>query len=125
MEFPTDLKYAETHEWVKVEGDIAIVGITDHAQDQLGEIVFAELPEVGDTFEKGEEMCSVESSKAVGEALAPVSGEIVEINEALEDEPEKINADPYGEGFLVKIKMSDPSELDSLLDADGYKATLG
>ncbi|RLI63749.1 MAG: glycine cleavage system protein GcvH, partial [Promethearchaeia archaeon] len=101
MEFPENLKYAETHEWVRVEGDIAVVGITDHAQDQLGEIVFAELPEVGDSFGKDDEMCNIESSKAVGEVRAPVSGEIVEINEALEDEPEKINAEPYGAGFLV------------------------
>ncbi|MHA1776004.1 MAG: glycine cleavage system protein GcvH [Promethearchaeota archaeon] len=124
MEFPENLKYAETHEWVRVEGDIAVVGITDHAQDQLGEIVFAELPEVGDSFGKDDEMCNIESSKAVGEVRAPVSGEIVEINEALEDEPEKINAEPYGAGFLVKIKMSDPSEVDSLMDAAAYKATL-
>jgi glycine cleavage system H protein len=124
MNFPTDIKYAESHEWVKVEGDIAIVGVSDHAQDQLGEIVFAELPDVGDSFSKGDEMCNLESSKAVGEVKAPVSGEIVEVNETLEDEPEKVNADPYGEGFLVKIKMSDPSEVDSMMDAAAYQATL-
>lgn len=124
MEFPADLKYTESHEYVKIEGDIAIVGISDHAQDQLGEIVFAELPDVGDTFSKGDEMCNLESSKAVGEVKAPVSGEIVEINEALEDEPEKVNAEPYAGGFLVKIKMSDPSEVDSLMDAAAYQAKL-
>ena len=125
MEFPANLKYAESHEWVSVSGDIATIGVTDHAQDQLGEVVFADLPDVGDTFSQGDELCNIESSKAVGEVKAPVSGEIIEVNEALEDEPERINAEPYAGGFLVKIKMSNPSELDSLLDAAGYQATLG
>jgi len=124
MNIPSDLKYSETHEWVKVEGGIAIVGITDHAQEQLGEIVFAELPSEGDSFSKGDEMANIESSKAVGEVKAPVSGEVVEVNSKLEDEPEAINSEPYGPGFLVKIKMSDPSEVDSLMDAEAYKATL-
>ncbi|MHA1520076.1 MAG: glycine cleavage system protein GcvH [Promethearchaeota archaeon] len=125
MDNPTDLKYAATHEWVKLEGDVATVGVTFHAQDQLGEIVFAELPDVGDSFSQGDDMCNIESSKAVGEVHAPVSGEVIAINEALEDEPEKINSEPYTGGYLVKIKMSNPSELDSMLDAAGYQATLG
>lgn len=121
--FPDDLKYAETHEWVKVEGDIAIVGITEHAAEQLGEIVFVELPEEGDTVSAGGDLANIESAKAVGEVHAPVSGEVVAVNEDLDDEPEKINEVPY-EAFLFKIKMSDPSELDKLLDAAGYQGTL-
>ncbi|MHA1721160.1 MAG: glycine cleavage system protein GcvH [Promethearchaeia archaeon] len=124
MEFPNDLKYQATHEWVKIEGDIAIVGISDHAQDQLGEIVFVELPSVGDSLEKGAVGANVESSKAVGEVVAPVSGEVTEVNEKLEDEPEIVNSSPYGDGWIFKIKMSNPSEADSLLDAAGYQATL-
>ena len=124
MEFPNDLKYQATHEWVKIEGDTAIVGISDHAQDQLGEIVFVELPSVGDSLEKGAVGANVESSKAVGEVVAPVSGEVTEVNEKLEDEPEIVNSSPYGDGWIFKIKMSNPSEADSLLDAAGYQATL-
>ncbi len=124
MNFPANLKYTETHEWVRVEGDIAVVGITDHAQEQLGEIVFVELPSVGAACTKGTEFGTVESSKAVGEIKAPVSGKITEINSALEDEPGTVNSDPYGKGFLVKIKMSDPAEVKSLLDAKAYQAKL-
>ncbi len=120
MEFPTDLKYAETHEWVKVEGDIAIVGITDHAQDQLGEIVFVELPEVGDTFSKGDEFGSVESVKAVSEMYIPISGEVVEINETLEDAPELVNESCYDNGWIIKLKPADVSELDTLMDKAAY-----
>ncbi|UYP46146.1 Glycine cleavage system H protein [Candidatus Lokiarchaeum ossiferum] len=124
VNIPEDLKYAETHEWVKVEGDIAIVGISDHAQDQLGEIVFAELPEVGDNATAGEGICNLESAKAVGEIKAPISGEVIEVNEDLDDEPEKVNSDCYGEGFLYKCKIADAGELDKLLDAAAYKGTL-
>ena len=123
MEFPTDLKYQATHEWVKIEGDIATVGISDHAQDQLGEIVFVELPDTG-VLEKGAVAANVESSKAVGEVVMPVSGEVTAVNENLEDEPEKVNSSPYGDGWLFKIKMSNPSEADDLLDAAAYQATL-
>ncbi len=123
MEFPTDLKYQATHEWVKIEGDIATVGISDHAQDQLGEIVFVELPDTG-VLEKGAVAANVESSKAVGEVVMPVSGEVTAVNENLEDEPEKVNSSPYGEGWIFKIKMSNPSEADSLLDVAAYQATL-
>ncbi|MHA1474418.1 MAG: glycine cleavage system protein GcvH [Promethearchaeota archaeon] len=123
MEFPTDLKYQATHEWVKIEGDIATVGISAHAQDQLGEIVFVELPDKG-VLEKGTVAANVESSKAVGEVVMPVTGEITEVNESLEDEPEKVNSSPYGDGWIFKVKMSNPSDADSLLDAAGYQATL-
>ncbi len=119
-----DRKYAESHEWVKVEGDIATVGISDHAQDQLGEIVFAELPEVGDTAAAGEAIANLESAKAVAEIKAPVSGEVIEVNEALDDEPEKVNSDCYAEGFLYKCKVADAGELDKLLDAAAYKGTI-
>ena len=122
MEFPENLKYAETHEWVKVEGDIAVIGISDFAQDQLGDIVYVEVPSVGDTFAMGEDAGSAESSKAVGEVKAPISGEVTEVNEALEDEPELVNTSPYGEGWIYKMKIADPSELDKLLDAAGYQA---
>ncbi len=125
MDNPTDLKYLATHEWVRIDTDVATVGVTDHAQDQLGEIVFAELPDVGDSFSQGDDMCNIESSKAVGEVHAPVSGEVIEVNETLEDEPEKINSEPYTGGYLLKIKMSNPNEVDSLLDAAAYQATLG
>ncbi len=124
VNIPDGLKYAETHEWVKIEGDIAIVGISDHAQDQLGEIVFAELPEVGDAATAGDVICNLESAKAVGEIKAPISGEVISVNEELDDEPEKVNADCYGEGFLYKCKVTDASELDKLLDAAGYKAKI-
>ena len=123
VNIPEDLKYMESHEWVKVEDDVAIVGISEHAAEQLGEIVFVELPEEDEEFEAGDDVANIESAKAVGEVKAPVSGEIIEINEDLEDEPEKINEAPY-EAFLFKIKMSDKSELDKLLDAAAYKETL-
>ena len=124
MEFPNDLKYQATHEWVKIDGDVATVGISAHAQDQLGEIVFVELPEVGDTLEKAAVAANVESSKAVGEVVMPIAGEITAVNGKLEDEPETVNSEPYGEGWLFKVKMSNPSEVDSLLDAAAYQATL-
>lgn len=123
MEFPTDLKYLATHEWVKIEGDIATVGISDHAQDQLGEIVFVELPDTG-VLEKGAVAANVESSKAVGEVVMPVSGEVTAVNENLEDEPETVNSSPYGNGWIFKVKMSNPSEADGLLDVTAYQATL-
>ncbi len=123
MEFPTDLKYLATHEWVKIEGDIATVGISDHAQDQLGEIVFVELPDTG-VLEKGAVAANVESSKAVGEVVMPVSGEVTAVNENLEDEPETVNSSPYSEGWIFKIKMSNPSEADGLLDPAAYQKTL-
>ena len=119
---PEDLKYAKSHEWVLVEGDIATVGITYFAQEQLGDLTFVELPEVGDTFEAGTEMGSVESVKAASEIYAPVTGEVVEVNEELEDAPEKVNEEPYGEGWLLKFKIK--GEPEGLLDAEGYAAAI-
>lgn len=119
---PSDLKYASSHEWARLEGDVVVVGITDHAQDALGDLVFVELPEVGDTVSAGDEAGVVESVKAASDIYAPVSGEVVAINEALEDTPELINQDPYGEGWMYKIKASDVAELDNLLGADEYDA---
>ncbi|MBK6756236.1 MAG: glycine cleavage system protein GcvH [Moraxellaceae bacterium] len=117
---PIELKYATSHEWVRLEGDIAIVGITDHAQEALGDLVFVELPDLGDTVNAGDEAGVVESVKAASDIYAPVSGEVIEINPALEDTPELINTDPYGEGWMYKIRVSDMAELDDLLSADEY-----
>ena len=115
------LKYTDTHEWVKVIAGNAIVGITDHAQSELTDIVFVELPEVGKEVEKGEELCVVESVKSVSEIYAPISGKISKVNKSLEETPETINESPYGEGWLVEIEIKDKSEIDKLLDADSYK----
>ena len=116
-----DLKYTDSHEWLKVEGEIAKVGITDHAQSEMTDIVFVELPEVGKEVKKGDELCVVESVKSVSELYAPVSGKIANVNKKLEDTPETINESPYDEGWLVEIEVNDKSEIDSLLDADSYK----
>lgn len=116
-----DLKYTETHEWVKIRDDIAVVGITDHAQSELTDIVYVELPEEGKEVKKGDELCVVESVKSVSEIYAPVSGKIVKVNKELEDTPEIINKSPYDDGWLVEIEIKDKSELDTLLDAEGYK----
>ena len=122
MKTPADLKYTENDEWVRVEGEEVIMGITDYAQDQLSDIVFVEIVAFeGDTLEQGETCAVVESVKAAADVYMPVSGEVVAINEALADAPELINEDPFGEAWLIKIKFSDPDELDDLLDADGYK----
>lgn len=121
---PTELKYAKSHEWVRVEGDIAVVGITDHAQDALGDVVYVELPEVGEEIHASDEAGVVESVKAASDIYAPVSGEVIAINEDLEDAPETINGDPYGDGWFYKIKMSDMVELDDLLDAEGYTQSI-
>lgn len=119
---PADLKYTETDEWIRLDGEEALVGITDYAQDQLSDLVFVELPAVGDTFGRGEPFGVVESVKAAADINLPVSGEIIETNTDLENAPETINADPYGKGWIVRIKLSDPSELASLMDATAYKA---
>jgi len=121
MDFPKDLKYHKEHTWVKVEGSRALIGITDHAQEELGDIVYVELPERGSESEQDESFGTVESAKAISELFAPVSGRVVDINEDLADQPELINDDPYDSGWLVEVEMSDPSELDSLLTADTYK----
>jgi glycine cleavage system H protein len=123
--YPEDLRYHPEHDWARVEGDVATFGITWYAQDTLGEVVFFEPPAVGTVVKKDEPYAEVESVKAVSDVFAPLSGEIVEANEALSDAPETINDDPYGGGWMVKVKMSDPSEADELLDVAAYKALLG
>ena len=120
-QIPDDLHYSKDHEWVRVEGNIAVVGITDYAQDSLGDVVYVELPRVGDEFAANESFGSVESVKAVSEVFSPVSGEIVGINETLNDEPEKVNQDPYGQGWMIRIQMSNAGEVDSLLTAAEYE----
>ncbi len=120
MNFPDDLRYTREHEWARKKGRNVVVGITEYAQDQLGDVVYLELPDVGDAVKKGESFGVVESTKAVSELFAPVSGKIVEVNDPLSDAPETINEDPYGEGWMVTIEPSDPSELDALLDPKAY-----
>jgi glycine cleavage system H protein len=122
--YPDDLKYHAEHDWARVDGDTATLGITWYAQDQLGEVVFFDPPAVGTAINKDAPYAEVESVKAVSDVIAPLSGEIVEVNEALKDSPEQINEDSYGDGWLVKIKLSDPSEADSLLDAESYRQSL-
>ena len=124
MNIPANLKYSNDHEWVRVEGGIAVVGITDFAQNQLGDIVFVDIQTEGETLALGEVFGAIEAVKTVADALMPVSGKIIEVNAALEDSPESVNKDPYGEGWMVKIEMSDPAEVDSLLDADAYRKIL-
>ena len=121
MEFPEELKYTEEHEWALVEGDIVTVGISDFAQDALGDVVFVELPQVGATVEVGKPFGVVESVKAVSDVYAPVSGEVVEINEELPDAPETINTSPYEDGWMIKIKVVDPAALDHLMDSEEYQ----
>jgi glycine cleavage system H protein len=118
---PDDLHYSKDHEWVRVDGNVAIVGITDYAQDSLGDVVYVELPKVGDDFAANESFGSVESVKAVSEVFSPVSGKIVGTNEALGDTPEKVNQDPYGEGWMIRVQMSNPGEVDSMLTAAEYE----
>ncbi|HEY6190605.1 MAG TPA: glycine cleavage system protein GcvH [Pyrinomonadaceae bacterium] len=118
---PEDLHYSKDHEWIRVEGDTGIVGITDHAQNSLGDVVYVELPKVGDSVTAHEAFGSVESVKAVSEIFTPVSGQVTEVNESLQDDPEKVNNDPYGEGWMVRIKMSNPGEVDGLLSAAEYE----
>jgi glycine cleavage system H protein len=124
LNFPQDLHYAESHEWARSEGDRIKIGISDYAQDQLGDIVFVELPEKGDTFGKGEEFGTVESVKAVSELYMPVGGEVTAVNAALEESPEKVNQAPYSDGWMIEIKPEDASELDALLTKDAYLDTL-
>jgi len=121
MKVPGELKYTEEHEWVKVEGGIAIVGITDFAQNELSDIVYVELPEVGKNIKKGDVIATVEAVKTVADVYSPVSGEIIEVNEKLKDEPSIINNDPYGEGWIAKVKMENPEEINALLDHAAYK----
>ncbi|MGB7394974.1 MAG: glycine cleavage system protein GcvH [Pricia sp.] len=125
MNIPSDLKYTNDHEWVKIDGDIATVGITDFAQSELGDIVYVEVETLDETLDKDEVFGTVEAVKTVSDLFQPLSGEIIEFNEALEDAPEKVNSDPYGEGWMVRIKISDTSEIDDLLSAEDYKAVVG
>lgn len=118
---PEDLHYSKDHEWVRVDGGVAVVGITDYAQNSLGDVVYVELPKPDDEFAQNESFGSVESVKAVSEVFSPVSGAIAQVNESLNDEPEKVNADPYGEGWMIRIRMSSPGEVDSLLTAAEYE----
>lgn len=115
------LRYSESHEWVKVEGNVAVIGVSDFAQKEMGAITYVDAPEVGDEFEKGEEFGALESVKAASDLFCPVSGKVVEVNEALEDAPELINEDAFA-NWIIKVEMSEPSEVDTLLDAAGYKA---
>ncbi|WMZ70780.1 glycine cleavage system protein GcvH [Staphylococcus pseudintermedius] len=125
MAVPSGLKYSKEHEWVKVEGNTAIIGITDFAQSELGDIVFVELPEVEDELTEGETFGRVESVKTVSELYSPVSGKVVAVNENLEDAPEAVNESPYEEAWMVKVELKDESELDALLDAAGYEKMIG
>lgn len=120
MKIPKDLKYTNDHEWVKIEGDIATVGITDFAQGELGDIVYVEVETVNETLDREEVFGTVEAVKTVSDLFTPLSGEIVEFNQSLEDEPEKVNTDPYGEGWMVKIKFTDAAEIDDLLSPEEY-----
>jgi glycine cleavage system H protein len=122
--YPDDVKYHPEHDWARIDGDVATFGITWYAQDQLGEVVFVEPPEVGKAVSKDEPYAEIESVKAVSDVVAPLSGEIVEVNALLSDSPEKINDDPYGDGWLVKVRLSDVSELDELLDRETYEGSL-
>ena len=124
LNFPDDLKYSDDHEWGKMENGEVTIGISDYAQDQLGDIVFVELPGVGDTFEKGGEFGTVESVKAVSELFLPLAGEVVAINEELEDAPEMVNTEPYGGGWMIRVKPDDPAELDQLMSKDAYVDSL-
>lgn len=121
MDFPDELKYTEEHEWIAIEADIATIGISDFAQSQLGDVVFVELPEVGDELEAGKPFGVVESVKAVSDVYSPLSGEVMEINEDLPDAPELLNTSPYEDGWMIKIRLSNPQELDDLLDAVAYQ----
>ncbi len=122
--YPEDLLYHSEHDWARVDGDTATFGITWYAQDSLGELVFFDPPDVGATVSKDEPYSEVESVKAVSDVIAPLSGEVIEVNDALADKPETINDDPYGAGWLIKVRLSDPSEAESLMDAAAYEATL-
>ncbi len=125
MNIPSNLKYTKDHEWVKIEGEVATIGITDFAQSELGDIVYVEVETVDETLDAEEIFGTVEAVKTVSDLFLPLSGEIIEFNEALEDEPEKVNSDPYGEGWMIKVKCSDLSQVDDLMSADAYKELIG
>ncbi len=125
MNFPEELKYTSDHEWVRVEGDEAVVGITEFAQGELGDVVFVEIETVGDELSSGDAFGTVEAVKTVSDLYMPLDGEVLTANEGLEGSPEKVNEDPYGEGWMIRIKMSDASQVDGLMDAAAYKASIG
>ncbi len=125
MSFPKDLKYSEEHEWIRVEGDTGVVGISDHAQSQLGDIIFVDVNTLGEEISQNDVFGSVDAVKTASDLFLPISGEIIEINSQLESNPELVNNDPYGEGWIIKIKIKDSSELDSLMDADSYQNFVG
>ena len=125
MNTPNNLKYSSDHEWARVEGDICVVGITDYAQSQLGDIVFVDVPTVGETLAAGEVFGSIEAVKTVSDAFIPVGGEVVEFNDAVDADPALVNSDPYGEGWMIKVKMSDPAEYDALLTPEAYAELIG
>lgn len=125
MNVPGELKYTKEHEWVKVDGNTAVIGITDYAQGELGDIVFIELPNVGETFEQMKPFGTIEAVKAVSDMFAPVGGKVIEVNSALDDDPMMINRDPYGDGWILKLELTDSSELEKLLDATAYQGLIG
>lgn len=125
MNIPAELKYTKEHEWVRIEGDTVTIGITDFAQSELGDIVYVEIETTGETLDREEVFGSVEAVKTVSDLFMPVSGEIIQFNNGLESNPEAVNSDPYGEGWMIKVRISDASQLDSLLDAGAYKALVG
>lgn len=125
MNFPDNLKYSEDHEWVRVEGNIAIIGITDHAQSELGDVVYIDIPDDIDSVSAGLTVGTIEAVKTVADILSPVSGKVIEVNRSLNDSPDTVNKDPYGAGWIFKVEMSDPSELDKLMDVNAYKAMIG
>ncbi|MEN8816340.1 MAG: glycine cleavage system protein GcvH [Nonlabens sp.] len=125
MNIPSELKYTKDHEWIKIEGDVAIIGITDFAQSELGDIVYVEVETVDETLDQEEVFGTVEAVKTVSDLFLPLTGEITDFNEKLEDEPELVNTDPYGDGWMIKMKFSDASQIESLLSADAYKELVG
>ncbi len=124
MSYPTDLRYTKDHEWIRIDGETGRIGITDYAQQQLGDVVFIDLPEPGSTLTKGEQFGSIESVKAVSDLYAPMSGRVIEVNGTLQDQPESVNQDPHG-AWMIAIAVDDPSKVDDLLDADGYRSLIG
>lgn len=124
MSNPNNLRYSKSHEWVRIEGDLATCGVTEYAQEALGDVVYVDLPEVGDTFDRDGELGEIESVKAVSAIYSPITGEVIEVNEELDDAPEKVNADPYGDGWLFQLKVASADEVDQLMDAGAYEAFL-
>ncbi len=125
MDIPGDLKYTKEHEWVRLDGDVATIGITDYAQGELGDVVFVELPAVGDQVKENDTFGTIEAVKAVADLYSPLDGEVVEVNEALEDAPDTVNNDPYGDGWMVRVKVANSSDYDSLLSAEAYQKHIG